>query len=215
MEYVFGTRGGMEVLRTKGEAHTDLAGFQQTAAEFPGETVVDSFRVVRKLRSGEDPAGNRYDWYEIDRHYRTIDRTGPIAAKANRAMAAAEAAFVTLAESGAIDAAAAGEHTELFALWAAPVAYKAGNIRRYTDGRLYQCLQEHTSQENWTPDASPSLWKQAADPAEAWPTWSPPLGAHDAYEEGDRVSHRGKRWISTARGNVWEPGVYGWEVTEQ
>lgn len=26
-----------------------------------------------------DPAGNCYDWYEIDRHYRTIDKPSPAA----------------------------------------------------------------------------------------------------------------------------------------
>ena len=90
--------------------------------------------------------------------------------------------FVTLAEAGSIDATTAAEHADLFATWAVPVAYKAGNIRRYTDGQLYQCLQDHTSQADWTPDASPSLWKRVADPAEEWPEWSQPIGAHDAYE---------------------------------
>lgn len=34
--------------------------------------------MVRKLESSEDDEGNCYDWYEIDRHYREIDRTGPV-----------------------------------------------------------------------------------------------------------------------------------------
>lgn len=124
--------------------------------------------------------------------------------------------FVTLAEAGSIDATTAAEHADLFAPWAAPVNYKAGNIRRYTDGQLYQCLQDHTSQEDWTPDASTSLWKRVADPAEEWPEWSQPVGAHDAYSAGDKVSHAGKHWTSDADGNVWEPGVYGWtEAAEE
>lgn len=36
------------------------------------------------------------------------------------------------------------------------------------------------------------------------------VGAHDAYAAGDKVSHGGKHWTSTADANVWEPGVYGW-----
>ena len=118
--------------------------------------------------------------------------------------------FVTLAEAGSIDATTAAEHADLFAPWAVQVAYKAGNIRRYTDGQLYQCLQDHTSQADWTPDAATSLWKQMADPAEEWPEWSQPVAAHDAYNAGDKVSHGGKHWISDQDGNVWEPGVYGW-----
>ena len=118
--------------------------------------------------------------------------------------------FVTLAEAGSIDGVTAGEHSELFAEWAYPVSYKIGQIRRY-GGNLYRCIQDHTSQEDWTPEAASSLWARAADPTEEWPQWSQPVGAHDAYNTGDKVSHNGKHWISTASGNVWEPGVYGWE----
>lgn len=124
--------------------------------------------------------------------------------------------FVTLAEAGSIDDTAAAEHADLFALWACPVHYKTGQIRRHTDGKLYRCLQDHTSQEDWTPDAASSLWALAADPAEAWPAWSQPVGAHDAYAKGSRTSHNGKHWVSDLDGNVWEPGMYGWtEVPEE
>ena len=27
---------------------------------------------------------------------------------------------------------------------------------------------------------------------------------------GDKVTHNGKTWVSNIDGNVWEPGVYGW-----
>ena len=55
-----------------------------------------------------------------------------------------------------------------------------------------------------------ALTAVTGDPAEEWPEWSQPLGAHDAYKTGDKVSHSGKHWTSTVDGNVWEPGVYGW-----
>lgn len=79
MEYVFGTKDEMEILKVKGDTHTDLTGYQQIVREFPGEKITDNFRVVRKTDSTEDCEGNCYDWYEIDRHYRDIDRTGPVA----------------------------------------------------------------------------------------------------------------------------------------
>lgn len=79
MEYVFGQRGEIEVLKTKGSTHTDLTGYHSIEQTYPDQTVTDSFRVVRKLDSKEDAEGNCYDWYEIDRHYRAQDRTGPIA----------------------------------------------------------------------------------------------------------------------------------------
>lgn len=122
--------------------------------------------------------------------------------------------FVTLAEDGQIDPATAAEHTELFAPWACPVNYTAGQIRQH-GGKLYKCLQAHASQEGWTPDAAPSLWVAISDPAEEWPAWSQPIGAQDAYPLGAKVSHKEKRWISTADNNVWEPGVYGWEEAQE
>ena len=119
-------------------------------------------------------------------------------------------AFVTLAEAGSIDEVTAGEHAEVFAPWAADVAYTAGQLRQH-QSKLYKCLQAHTSQADWTPDAAASLWVSVSDPAEEWPAWSQPVGAHDAYAAGAKVSHNDKHWTSTCDANVWEPGVYGWE----
>lgn len=79
MDYVFGTEGGAEVLKTVGNAHTGLNGYHQLEREYPDQAITDSFRVVRKLRSAEDAEGRCYDWYEIDHHYRMADKTGPLA----------------------------------------------------------------------------------------------------------------------------------------
>ena len=117
--------------------------------------------------------------------------------------------FVTMAEAGSIDPVTAAEHADLFAEWAYPIAYTVGQIRRY-NGTLYKCVQAHTSQADWTPTAASSLWSKTNDPAEEWPEWSQPVGAHDAYSKGAKVSHNSKHWVSTADANVWEPGVYGW-----
>ena len=122
-------------------------------------------------------------------------------------------AFVTLAEAGSIDDVTAGEHIDAFAPWAVSVAYTVGKLRKY-GGKLYRCITAHTSQADWTPDAAVSLWSVASDPAEEYPSWSQPMGAHDAYSAGDKVTHSDKKWTSDLDGNVWEPGVYGWsEVT--
>ena len=81
MDYVFGTEGEIEVLKIKGDAHTDLTGYQQIVQKFPGEEVTDGFRVARKIRSAEDEEGNCYDWYEIDHHNRTVDKSVSVAAR--------------------------------------------------------------------------------------------------------------------------------------
>ena len=97
--------------------------------------------------------------------------------------------------------------------WSADsVAYTLNDIRQY-NGLLYRCVQAHTSQATWTPEDAPSLWTRIADPAQEWPEWIQPTGAHNAYAQGAKVSHNGKHWISNVANNVWEPGVYGW--TEQ
>lgn len=103
----------------------------------------------------------------------------------------------------------------LFDPWiGAGVEYVAGDIRtRGAD--LYRCLTAHTSQETWTPEESPSLWVRIADPAQEWPEWVQPTGSTDAYAQGAKVSHNGKKWTSDVDANTWAPGVYGWtEVTE-
>lgn len=94
--------------------------------------------------------------------------------------------------------------------WSAEsVAYTLNDIRQY-NGLLYRCVQAHTSQATWTPEDAPSLWTRIADPAQEWPEWIQPTGAHNAYAKGAKVSHNGKHWISDVDANVWEPGVYGW-----
>ena len=87
--------------------------------------------------------------------------------------------------------------------------YFAGERVEYK-GLLYRCIQDHTSQEDWAPDVAFSLWVEIPDPAEEWPEWKQPSGAHDTYSKGDKVSHIDKHWISDIDANVYEPSVYGW-----
>lgn len=149
-----------------------------------------------------------YYFYDAGEFYTTEKNLAELA-KA-KAPEVASLAFVMLAESEAFDDTTLTEHAEQFSEWASAASYKEKSICKY-DGALYRCLQMHTSQEDWTPDKAASLWKKVGDPSEEWPAWSQPLGATDAYQTGDKVSHNGKRWTSTAQNNVWEPGVYGWE----
>ncbi len=137
-------------------------------------------------------------------------RSKALQAKQDNDGVATSIAFVTLAESGAIDDVTASEHAALFAKWTSGVPYAVGAIRSYTDGCLYRCVQAHTSQDDWTPNTAVSLWAKVGDPAEEYPAWGQPVGAHDAYDIGDKVTYNGKKWVSTAASNVWQPGVYGW-----
>lgn len=102
---------------------------------------------------------------------------------------------------------------ELFPAWAAGVAYTADQRIRY-EKKLYRVVQAHTSQEGWEPDKTPALWTEVARPGEI-PVWKQPTGAQDAYMTGDKVHYLTADdpvYISTVDNNVWQPGVYGWDL---
>ena len=117
-------------------------------------------------------------------------------------------ALVTLRE-GATDAQALSVPV-LYPAWRSGVDYVTGQ-RVQHGGTLYKCVQAHTSQADWTPDATPALWVVVS--IDEYPEWVQPTGAHDAYNTGDKVSYNGKHYICTADANVYAPGVYGWEIT--
>ena len=103
------------------------------------------------------------------------------------------------------------EGVELFEPWAVDTDYVMGQRIRY-GGKLYRCEQSHTSQADWTPDLTPALWTEVAEPGTI-PVWKQPTGAQDAYMQGDKVKYPdedGDVWISDLDNNIWEPGVYGW-----
>lgn len=85
---------------------------------------------------------------------------------------------------------------------------ETGVIYEWGD-KLWVCYQPHTRM-HFDPDQTPALFGVMK---EAWAAWVQPLGAHDAYQTGDKVTHNDSRWISTVDNNIWAPGVYGW--TEQ
>lgn len=122
-------------------------------------------------------------------------------------------AFVKLAEKGDIDEVTASEHTDLFLPWTTSTSYVIGDLRSY-EGILYKCLQAHTSQDDWTPDVSSSLWKSLSISESGIPDWSQPISALDCYNIGDEVMYNGVHYKSTIDNNVWSPEAYpqGWEV---
>lgn len=116
-----------------------------------------------------------------------------------------EKAALSLKDSDALEA------KSLFPAWAAERDYIKGQRVRYA-GLLYRLIPEtHHSQADWTPELTPAIWARV-DVEEEWPVWQQPLNAEDAYPAGAKVSHSGKHWINTyGDGNVWEPGIHGWE----
>lgn len=124
--------------------------------------------------------------------------------------------FVQMSQDGILDDITISEHPDLFPEWTENWTGKAGTILREGD-TLYRSIHDiTTTAQNAKPSETPSMWTIVADPTEEYPMWVQPIGAHDAYSIGDKVSHNDEKWISIVDGNVWKPGVYGWtEVTEQ
>jgi hypothetical protein len=70
-----------------------------------------------------------------------------------------EKAAVSLSDTDALDG------VELFPAWAVGLSYTAGERLRYGD-KLYRVLQAHTSQADWTPDSTPSLYAEVEKPGQ-------------------------------------------------
>lgn len=99
--------------------------------------------------------------------------------------------------------------------WAAGTDYAVG-VRVQCDGKLYRCVQAHTSQEGWEPPATPALWVRTAKEGEI-PVCVQPTGAQDAYNKGDKVHYpdaEGAVYESLIDANVHSPEAYpqGWEL---
>lgn len=114
-----------------------------------------------------------------------------------------ETAASTMTDATALTA------VELFPVWEAGKAYAVGDRVQYND-TLYKCIQAHTSQSDWTPDATPALWKTVS--VDEYPEWVQPTGAHDAYNIGDKVTYNGQHYVCTSNANVYAPDVYGWQL---
>lgn len=102
------------------------------------------------------------------------------------------------------------ESKAVYPEWKEEVVYAVDDRILYNNV-LYRVLIAHTSQADWTPDAAVSLFAKVLIPDEnVIPKWEQP-NSTNPYMAGDKVSHNEKIWISIADGNIWEPGLYGWE----
>lgn len=82
------------------------------------------------------------------------------------------------------------------------------------DPQLYKVVQAHTSQADWTPDVTESLYDAIGLNDAGYPLWSQPTGAHDAYNNGDIVDYNGTLYQSLIDGNTYSPEAYpaGWAI---
>lgn len=145
----------------------------------------------------EDASGIRQVW--------TLEPSAGSAYDATLTLAKMQAEQLTDAQALQVPA--------LYDQWYQPLDYAAGKRVLY-QGTLYKCLQAHRSQASWTPDASPSLWAKVLPGQDGKVgEWVQP-DSTNGYKKGDKVTHGGKTWESTADNNVWEPGTTGAPWTE-
>lgn len=100
----------------------------------------------------------------------------------------------------------------VFPTWSGDGQAYVLNQRVIYNDVLYKVLQTHTSQEGWAPTEAPSLFAKVLIPSDdEIYDWEQP-GSTNPYMKGDKVRHNDKIWASIVDNNVWEPGIYGWEV---
>lgn len=162
----------------------------------------------------EVPKPNEPDGYHADMSY--VDTGTEI--KQSWALvpdegSAAEAA-VTLAkiQAASLDDADAVKVQALYDEWSGDsVEYAVGDRVRF-QGTLCKCLQAHTSQADWAPNAAPSLWSLILPGQEGSGVevgiWQQP-DSTNGYDKGDKVLYNGHIWESTQNDNVWKPGDVG------
>ena len=109
---------------------------------------------------------------------------------------------------------------ELFPAWVVGKAYAVSDRAQY-NGTLYKCVQAHTSQADWTPDATPALWTEICETHGGTLTDPIPYNGNMALESGKYYSQSGAVYLCTR--DTVNPvysaladlvGLYVTEVTE-
>lgn len=104
------------------------------------------------------------------------------------------------------------ERPILFPNWKTGKSYTVGTRVRY-GGRIFKVLQNHTSQDDWTPSRAPSLFAEILTSETGEPQeWQQPSSTNP-YLTGDRVIYDGIEYESLIDNNVWSPADYpqGWQ----
>lgn len=105
---------------------------------------------------------------------------------------------------------------EVYPAWSGNgVEYKK-DMRVTYNGILYKVLQNHTSQETWTPTSAPSLFAKVLTSEGEILEWEQPSSTNP-YMKGDKVKYNGKVYESVIDNNVWSPEAYpqGWKEVEE
>ena len=113
------------------------------------------------------------------------------------------------------------EYADLYPTWKPSGIYKLNSIYSYgvnqdDETQLWKCTIEHNYDHHVyeSPEVVPALWKKIGFTEEGYPIWTQPLGVHDSYQIGDRVSFEGHIYECNTANNTWSPTTYGWTLIE-
>ena len=85
---------------------------------------------------------------------------------------------------------------EFYPKWAAGVDYTAGyKVQR--GGKLWRCVQAHTSQDGWEPENAPALWTEICETHAGTLTDPIPYSGNMALESGKYYSQSGAVYLCT------------------
>lgn len=96
--------------------------------------------------------------------------------------------------------------------WKPGEAVAKGNRRYNTrDGKAYECIQPHTTQEGWEPDLTPAMWKVVH--YEEWPEIPETIPSENPWMLGQKGTWKGEHYICKMDNCVWNPDQYpqAWE----
>lgn len=171
-----------------------------TEAEFEGPFYPDQLDGY-KLQA--DETGTNWLVFDIAQYRKAQEQKAAEdarqAAETVRDSLTKEAVLLTATDEQAVEMAL------LYPLWQAGETYKAGRRLRFGDGGFCKVLQDHTSQADWLPDKTPSLYVVLADPAKEWPEFRQPTGAHDVYMAGDKTTYKGDHYTCKADNTAHSP----------
>ena len=125
-------------------------------------------------------------------------------------------AFQLMADGLNLTESQAMEIADLYEGWAAGKAYTTGKILKYgmnADGetQLYTVLQDHTSQENWTPDTANSLYKKVGFTDSGVLFGHSPLALPMPTTPGTRFPTTGRNGLPPLMGMCGNPVCMGWK----
>lgn len=104
----------------------------------------------------------------------------------------------------------------IYPTWSADTEYTEGDRVRSND-KFWKCLQTHTSQEDWEPEATPAMWVEIAKPGEYREIKEDMLSTEAfAMDEIGWYQTKDNLWKSLIDNNIYTPTAYpdGWEKVE-